>query len=156
MQVHTLSLHDFGEEEYTLIAIHTALEDYRLAYLLNKNIQTRFFRLLKDVTIKKKEYNTSFATYNYLDTFYDHDWVLVANSSKIENKKTENQLLLAIETKTYLLPEKKKVDFFIKISGEINSNTIENTLKKIKNIEQVLTAYSVDKKTLKSKHLLIL
>ena len=38
MQVYALELEDFCEEEYSLIGIHTALEDYRLAYLLNKNL----------------------------------------------------------------------------------------------------------------------
>ena len=34
----TIKLHidDFEENDYLLIAIHTTLEDYRLAYFLNK------------------------------------------------------------------------------------------------------------------------
>ena len=30
MQIHSLGLDDFCEDEYSLIGIHTALEDYKL------------------------------------------------------------------------------------------------------------------------------
>ena len=38
MQVYSLDIDDFNEDNYTLIGIHTALEDFKLAYLLNKNL----------------------------------------------------------------------------------------------------------------------
>ena len=67
----------------------------------------------------------------------------------------EHHSLSIIETKTYLIPEKKKVDFFIKISGEISFEFVANAVNKIKNIEQIITSYSIDKNTLKSKDFLI-
>jgi len=42
MQVYSLDIDDFNEDNYTLIGIHTALEDFKLAYLLNKNLDTHF------------------------------------------------------------------------------------------------------------------
>ena len=42
MQIHSLGLEDFYEDNYTLIGIHTALEDFKLAYLLNNNLNTHF------------------------------------------------------------------------------------------------------------------
>ena len=42
MQIHSLGFDDFSEDEYSLIGIHTALEDFKLAYLLNKNLSTNF------------------------------------------------------------------------------------------------------------------
>ena len=42
MQVHSLDIEDFYEDNYTLIGIHTALEDFKLAYLLNNNLDTLF------------------------------------------------------------------------------------------------------------------
>ena len=44
MQVHSLDIEDFYEDNYTLIGIHTALEDFKLAYLLNSNLNTRFLK----------------------------------------------------------------------------------------------------------------
>ena len=42
MQVHSFDIEDFCEDNYTLIGIHTALEDVKLAYLLNKHLKTLF------------------------------------------------------------------------------------------------------------------
>ena len=42
MQIHSLEFEDFYEDNYTLIAIHTSLEDFKLAYLLNRSLNTHF------------------------------------------------------------------------------------------------------------------
>ena len=36
MAVHKVSLNEFEEVEYAIIAMHTTVEDYRLAYFINK------------------------------------------------------------------------------------------------------------------------
>ena len=155
MQIHALGLEDFCEEEYSLIGIHTALEDYKLAYLLNKNLNTHFSKSQKNLEFESDKKRASFSIYNFSSKKYDFDWFLIANSFKRENQTESNELLLTTETKTYLIPEKKKVDFFIKISGEISFEFLANALNKIKNIEQIITSYSIDKNILKSKDFLI-
>jgi hypothetical protein len=155
MQIHSLGHDSYFEDEYSLIGIHTTLEDYKLAYLLNKNLSTNFFKSKKELVVENNQNSAFFSIYNYQNTTYEYDWHLIANSSKTENSTTENQLLLTTETKTYLIPEKKNVDFFIKISGEVAPSFISKTIKKIKNIEQVITSYSIDRDSLKSKDFLI-
>ena len=155
MQIHSLGLDDFCIEEYSLIGIHTALEDFKLAYLLNKNLNTSFYKSKDDLNFENTQKNASFSVFNYSSDKYDYDWFLIANSSKRENQTESNELLLTTETKTYLIPEKKKVDFFIKISGEIDYSLVIETVNKIKKIDQVITSYSVDKDSLKSKDFLI-
>ncbi|AUC85662.1 IPExxxVDY family protein [Polaribacter sp. ALD11] len=155
MQIHALGLEDFCEEEYSLIGIHTALEDYKLAYLLNKNLNTRFSKSQKNLEFENDKNIASFSIYNFSSKKYDFDWFLIANSFKRENQTESNELLLTTETRAYLIPEKKKVDFFIKISGEVDVDYVESAVSKIKNIEQVITSYSIDKNTLKSKDFLI-
>jgi hypothetical protein len=155
MQIHSLGLDDFCEDEYSLIGIHTALEDFKLAYLLNKKLSTSFYKSRENLNFENMQKKTSFSIFNYSNTKYDFDWFLIANSSKRENQKESNELLLTSETKTYLIPEKKKVDFFIKISGDLEYNFISETVDKIKKIDQVITSYSIDKNTLKSKDFLI-
>ena len=115
MQIHSLGFDDLYEEEYSLIGIHTTLEDFKLAYLLNKNISTRFHKLKNDLTIENQQIKASFSMFKYENPKYDFEWHLIANSTKTENITTSNQLLLTTETKTYLISEKKNVDFFIKI-----------------------------------------
>jgi hypothetical protein len=155
MQIHALGLEDFCEEEYTLIGIHTALEDYKLAYLLNKNLKTQFFKSQSNLEFENDKNKASFSIYTFSSKKYDFDWFLIANSFKRENQTESNELRLTTETKTYLIPEKKKVDFFIKVSGEVDFDFVLSTVRKIKNIEQIITAYSIDKNTLKSKDFLI-
>lgn len=155
MQIHSLGFDDLYEEEYSLIGIHTTLEDFKLAYLLNKNISTSFHKLKNYLTIENQQIKASFSMFKYENPKYDFEWHLIANSTKTENITTSNQLLLTTETKTFLIPEKKKIDYFIKISGEVEISFITKTIKKIKSIEQVMTSYSIDKDTLKSKDFLI-
>jgi hypothetical protein len=155
MQIHALGLEDFCEEEYSLIGIHTALEDYKLAYLLNKNLKTQFSKSQNNLEFENDKNKASYAIYNFSSKKYDFDWFLIANSYKRENQTESNGLLLTTETKTYLIPEKKKVDFFIKISGEVDLDFVLRTVNKIKNIEQIITSYSIDKNILKSKDFLI-
>ena len=38
MAIHKIYIEDFVEEDYHLIALHTSLEDYRLAYFLNREL----------------------------------------------------------------------------------------------------------------------
>jgi hypothetical protein len=155
MQIHSLGLDDFYEDDYSLIGIHTALEDFKLAYLLNKNLKTSFNKSKKDLNFEDKEKNISFSLFNYTNLNYDFDWFLIANSSKRENQTVSNELLLTTETKAYLIPEKKKVDFFVKISGGVEYNFVTETVNKINKIDQIITSYIIDKNTLKSKDFLI-
>ena len=155
MQIHALGLEDFCDEDYSLIGIHTALEDYKLAYLLNKNLETHFSKSKNNLEFEKGKKKASFSIYNFSSKKYDFEWFLIANSFKRENQTASNELLLISETKTYLIPERKKVDFFIKISGEVAFDYVAKTIGKIKNIEQIITSYSIDKNTLKSKDFLI-
>ena len=155
MQTRTLELDDFCEEEYSLIGIHSALEDFKLAYLLNKSLNTRFYKAKEDLEFVIEEKKAFFSIYNYENIEYDYDWFLIANSYRRENQTASNELLLTSETKTYLIPEKKKVDFFLKICGESEYAFVLKTINSIKSIDNVITAYSIDKNTLKSKDFLI-
>ena len=82
MQTHSLSLDILSDDEYFLIGIHTTLEDYKLAYLLNKNLGTSFSKLKEGLDFEK----TSFSLFNYSNKKYDFEWFLLANSSKRENQ----------------------------------------------------------------------
>ena len=155
MQIHSLGLDDFCEEEYSLIGIHTTLEDYKLAYLLNHKLKTSFSKSKRNLEFDNKSNKASFSIYKFFSSTYDFEWYLIANSFKRENQTESNELLLTTETKTYLIPEKKKIDFFIKITGGIEYSFVQETIEKIKTIDQVITSYSIDKNTLKSKDYLI-
>ena len=155
MQVHSLDLEDFCEDNYTLIGIHTALEDFKLAYLLNNNLNTLFS--IEDFSLDFESNNTkaSFSIYNYINEKYDFEWYLIANSFKEERTNELDTIVLSTETKTYLIPENKNIDYFLKIVGEPNQELIYKTVDKINQLNQVVTSYVVETDTLKSKEFLI-
>lgn len=155
MQIHSLGLDDFNEDNYTLIGIHTALEDFKLAYLLNNNLNTHFSRANFSLDFEKNDNKASFSIYNYTNEKYDYEWYLISNSYKEEKVNEGDTLALSTETITYLIPEKKRVDYFIKIVGETNQELVSKTIDKIKTIGQVVTSYTIETDTLKSKEFLI-
>lgn len=156
MQVHSLVLDDFYKEEYSLIGIHTTLEDYKLAYLLNRQLKVNFKKSSFNLDFKNQKNNASFSIFNYTNPTFDFDWFLISNSAKDEEKPSPpNGLLLFAETKTYLIPEKKSIDFFIKIVGDVPVEFLSKTVQKIKEVHQIITSYQIDTNTLKSKDFLI-
>ena len=152
MQVYSLDIDDFNEDKYTLIGIHTVLEDFKLAYLLNKNLDTHFSKANYSLDF---ESNASFSVYNDINEEYGFELYLISNSYTEERTNASDTIVLATETKTYLIPEKKKVDYFIKIVGEPTQETIYKTVNQIKQINQVVTSYTVELDSLKSKQFLI-
>lgn len=159
MAVHKLTLDDvFDEVECTLIAIHCTVEDYRLAYLLNKHLGTNLNRKLADL-----DYNNGKATYSIFE-WENHKqlttWNLVSNISKIEIYKQHNPNSLfsteeRITQTNYLIPEHKAVNYFLKIDNEFNLSKEKYILNNILAIRQVVTAFIVDINQLKSKDNLI-
>ena len=60
------------------------------------------------------------------------------------------------ETKiSYLIPEKKKVDYFIKITGLTDSVELSKTLLNINKINNIVASYAIDPLDLKSRDNLI-
>ena len=52
MALHKLHVDDFYDDSFSLIAIHCSLEDYRLAYLLNKHLNISLVRKPQDLDYK--------------------------------------------------------------------------------------------------------
>jgi len=154
MQVHALDFEDFDEEEYTLLGIHTALEDYKLAYLLNKELHLNLIKIKEGLTSESGNTTTSFSLFQYTNESHECEWFLIANSARKENSSEANELLLTTETKSYLIPEKKKVDYFLKITGHLAADLIQHTLYQVNQLDQIITAYTINKNTLKSKDFL--
>ena len=154
MQIHALDFDISFEETFSLIGIHTVVEDYKLAYLLNKNLQTHFSKTAEELKFENEKNEACFSLYHYEETNCEYDWYLISNSVRTENSNNTSELLLSSEITTYLIPEKKKVDYFIKISGDTNYTHVAKVIEKIKKIDQVVTAYRIDKNSLKSKDFL--
>jgi len=155
MAVYTLEFNDFSNDDYTLIGIHTSLNDYKLAYLLNKHLQINFVRASYNLDFTQEKNQASYTVYEHSNTENDFDWFLISNTYKTTLTTTPSGFFNENEYKMYLVPEKKKVDFFLKIKGEIDFEHIVKTIEKINQIPQIITSYKVEVESLKSKDFLI-
>jgi len=159
MALHKLLVEQFHDESYALIAIHCNLEDYRLAFLLNKHLNIKLKRCLKDLDF---EYTmASYSIYEWKDENQQMTWNLVENiCRKEEDALTSTGSLFQSPTKVIktfnLIPELNKVDFFLKIDNDGNQIYEKSIIEKIHNIPQIATVYSVDSEELKSRDNLIL
>jgi hypothetical protein len=67
-----------------------------------------------------------------------------------------NNNLFGEETKVYhLINEKKMVDYFIKINGDLSHDELQNIIIKLKNTVKIITSYEVNPNDLLSKDYLI-
>lgn len=159
MAVHKLILDAvFDEIDCTLIAIHSTIEDYRLTYLLNKQLGTNLTRKLPDLDFSADK--TTYSIFEWEDTLNLTTWNLVSNICKTEiNKPQIINSLFDTEEKitktTYLVPEHKAVNYFLKIDSEFNLRKEKHILNNILQLNQVITAFSIDINQLKSKDNLI-
>lgn len=157
MALHKLMVDDFYDDTYKLIAIHCGLEDYRLAYLLNQGLDLRLQRKTEDLDMGYLKSSYSIFEWNNASQYVT--WNLVSNVCKKEQDSLYSMGLFQTNEKVIktfnLVPEYKKVDYFIKISDEIQNVNEKLILNKLQNIPQIITSYSVNPSELKSKDHLI-
>ncbi len=143
-----LSLEDFFDYDFKLIAINTVLEETKLAFLLNKYLNISLVKNDKVIQSQSKNGVAFFNWYVYEDQEKDVFWNLV------QNKKTEVKVsdsLFGEETIAFLLvPELKNVDFILKIEDFDENFDEENILNSITKLFNVSLAYSVNLETLKT------
>ena len=161
MAIHKLDLGEFDEIDYYLIAIHTSLEDYRLAFFINQKLPINLSKSKNEIQINIKEGETKFSRYCYHNIEKAISWNLIQNKGEVVQQKKDNgqnlfsNLTLEVATKVYLLPEFKKVDYFLKIENldeTMNGTKIQTALNSIDNISAI---YTVETNKIKSKNNLI-
>lgn len=158
MALHKLLVDDFYDASYSLFAIHCRLEDYRLAYLLNKTLKLKLERQPQDLDYKY--FAATYSIYEWFDEELFTTWHMVSNVCKKEEDSLQSSGSLFSSSekilKTYhLLPELKKVDFLIKVTNDDRYLDEKQIVDKIQAIPQVITTYTVDVDQLRSRDNLI-
>lgn len=139
---------DFYEDTFSLIAIHSSLEDHNLVFMLNRYLKTGFKRKRKDLLLTDSIF---FPIYDWDDTIHDRYWTCMGNSCEIEEAFDENDLFGSEVglSKYHLIPEYKDADYFLKIEQD-GTFVEDEVVKRIASIPQVITAYSVNRNELRS------
>ena len=157
MTITKLNLEDSFSEEFSLLAIHTDLEDFRLAYFLNKTLGLNLSRKEFDLNFIDSKGNFSvfeyidqdnFLKWNLISNIYNHNFTTNINSNDLFELSNE------LVKKFNLLSEYNNVNFLLKLENNENQVDLEDIIKEIKNIPQIITLYNINK-DLKNKENLI-
>jgi hypothetical protein len=161
MAIHKLNLGEFDEVDYHLIAIHTSLEDYRIAYFINQKLPINLGKSKDEVQISIKQGETKFSRFYYYDSENAISWNLIQNKNEVSQQKKDpvqnlfSHIALEISTKVYLLPEFKKADYFLKIEHTEDTMNVSKIRTILNTIDSISAVYTVDTSQIKSKNNLI-
>lgn len=160
MLSHKLML-DEVEEDYQLLAIHSSLEEYKVAYLINKHLQISFKRATRDLDFNHGIVQALYPFYYFKEPAQYRTYYLIKNKYKGAVKKVVSSGSLFSEEEissqlTFLIPEFKDVDYFLKIEEDIDDERIQEITGLIASIPNIVTTYIVDTTQLRSKNNLIL
>lgn len=156
MAVHKLQIDDFISTDYELIAIHCSVEDYRLAYFLNRTLALQLYKNRISIELRNKNGKSCFEHFMYDDEKNDVCWHLVSNKSVID--ATANNavgLFENITSTSYLVPEFKTADYILKIENVDTIFNLKKTITQIKKIPFIPLVYKIEQDKLKSKNNLI-
>ena len=145
-------LEKFEEDEFKLLAIHSSMENYKIAFLLNTYCGSKFVMCKDDIELPLK--NAFFQNFEWNNPKKGIHCNLFSNKFiKLSVNKSKGTGLFDIpETKkVYLLPELKKVDYFIKINSGIS---VEVLNKKIDLINEISSCYPPKTIKINSHHTL--
>lgn len=151
---HKLVLDEIWDDEYALIAIHASVEDFKLAFHINKQLQLKLHKLPVDLDLIQNKRNTSYPIFKYEDTNQFIVYYLVGNSCEVyQDKLVASGGLFDDNYKEviHLIPEVKKADYFLKVVTDEVTTLEDKIVDDLKNIPTVVTAYKVDHHNLKSK-----
>lgn len=146
-----------------LIGISSHEKDYRLCWALNNKFGLELIKV-ESLEIKGKKQETpsffSLFTYDHPDSFLEY--TVVANLSESKSSSIKETDLFGSQIKShshneneFLIPEHKQMNYFFVVKGEVDEHAALQMVKKIKEIELVLTAIPIDVTQLKSKHNLV-
>lgn len=161
MAHHKLLLDDELQEDFSVVAIHCSGEAYKMAYLLNKHVGLRLQRKTVDLDYSNDGLEVTFPIFEYENELKYMSYHLVANKCKSISAQLQSSGGLFDEQQddkivwTYVLPEFKNVDFILKIESDVEKAPIRNLVSDINEIREVISAYSLDYETIRSKTNLI-
>lgn len=151
MSIYKLTTSDF-ESDYTLIAIHSQSEPYKLAYEINLKLNTSLEKSSFDISFKNKV--SVFDLYKHESEIYNTKLYLISNKSIEKENQAKNKLLFnEYSISSFLIPELKKAEFLIKIEG--GGFNIDSLLIKLNKIDSVVSCYRASINNVKSKYNLI-
>jgi hypothetical protein len=119
------------ENDSILVGINSHLKDYRIVWLLNKQLGLRFSKtddFIFRTTKPKRE--TGFSCFYYRDEINLCTWFLLSNLSLTDNLN--------------LITEQKQADYIMIFDRPAQNNNTRSFIAEIKKISNILTAYEIN------------
>lgn len=147
-KVHHLNYQEEDSQDH-LIAIHSDIEAFQIAFFLNKYTNSTF-RREEDIDLNVKE--ACFYLFKWENSLIDIKTILFSNKYKHNSKhsKLNKDLLfnLPLRNEVYLFSEFKYIDFFIKSN---HLETIQLLIKKLNTWKALTMVYKVPSKKIKRR-----
>ena len=153
-----LKLNPFqSSENFHCFSIFSSLEDFRMAYFINKTFNINLTR--KKLDIHENHKNAHFSHYEFLDETNFLSWKLINNRAKAiyEDKSMSSSLFQGdfnMDVNVSLFEELKDIDFILIIENILSENFVTKVLNKLQEIEGLIMV-QVSTKSLKNKENLI-
>ena len=152
-------LHDeFYSKKYTLFALKSNLQDYRLAYFLNKKTEFTFNRMTKDLKYILKNNTIYFSA--FVDKSFDNKkkCYLISNKTIYSKDLNYGSLFknIPISNNMFLIPELKEFDYMLKLDGIWTNKEINGLKTSMGKISEIMANICIDSKKIKSINNLIL
>ena len=135
-------LEDIDEGEFKLVYIHSNCEDFKLAYLMNLNYNSRFSKLKKQIYDNRSK--VEFQIFEWIDKAKGISCYFFSNRSlSFENDLEKGVSLFDIpETKElYLVKDLRDPDYIIKINSGIDAASLVKELEKIDEVSYCYQSY---------------
>ena len=135
-------LEKFEEEKFKLFAIHSNIDDYKIAFLINSKCGSKFSKTKSYIDLPNQK--AFFNHFEWEDQKKGISCDLFSNRcKKLEDEETQVKELFNLpETKeVYLINDFKNVDYFIKINSGVSKEVF---LKEISKIDEVSLFYEID------------
>ena len=154
-----LTLNVSYEEKFLLLAIRSKLEDYRIAYFLNKSRFFLFERLKKDLYYLIKDKKIYFSTFESKNNELQQESYLIKNQALYSDEINSKESLFGnslITSRLFLMPELKEFDYFIKLIGVWKKREVINLRKYLQGINFIESEIQVKLNKLKSINNLVI
>jgi RIO-like serine/threonine protein kinase len=127
--------------DFVLIAITASLKDYILCHKINSSMPLNFVKVSDhEVYFNVDEEPLSFTKFQYLNEHTENEYFI------LNNRNSEG----------FLIPEMKKVDFFMVIHQFIDNEDLNNILIGLNKLSDIQVAAQIDPLKLKSRENLVL
>lgn len=136
--------------EFELICISTPLREYRLAHLVNTGLRLSLSRE-DDINADRND-RDNVATYSrffYEDELMCRSFMLIGNKPLTRPEVLRPGDLFGSEETQPLMPEIGRTDYFLLVYGDITGDELADLCDTIREIPEVMAAYSSDPRTLK-------